>query len=425
MSDRVPVLVAAAGAAWETDALELLTRAGASVVLHRRCVDLADLLATAATGQAAGAVVSASLPGLDADSVAALQRAAVAVVLVADAEDGRADPARLRRLGAEHVLAVADLGDLRELVASSATPATADPRRPEPVPDAAPGSPCGSVLAVWGPAGAPGRTTVAVGLAAEIAARGRPTLLVDADPYAGAVAQHLGVLDEASGLLAAARLANTGQLDQHRLAALARQVGDLRVLTGLPRADRWLEVREPAFHELLDVATGLAGHVLLDVGFSLEGGPGDPFGVSGPVRNQMTIAAVERADELVVVGGADPVGLARLARGLVELRELVPDTPVRVVVNRFRPTLGWGAKEIHGMVEGFLTPLAVHFLPDDRKAADRALMAGASLVETGDSELRSALAAVADELLGTGVRKRSGRLPGRGRVRRRRAGRAR
>ena len=44
------------------------------------------------------------------------------------------------------------------------------------------------------------------------------------------------------------------------------------------------------------------------------------------------------------------------------------------------------------MVEGFVTPLGVHFLPDDRTAADRALMAGQSLVESGESSLRSAMA---------------------------------
>ncbi len=75
----------------------------------------------------------------------------------------------------------------------------------------------GRVLVVWGPAGAPGRTTVAVGLASEIAAAGHECLLLDVDAYGGAVAQHLGVLDEVSGLLAAARAANAGQLDEDRL----------------------------------------------------------------------------------------------------------------------------------------------------------------------------------------------------------------
>ena len=134
------------------------------------------------------------------------------------------------------------------------------------------------------------------------------------DPYGGAVAQHLGVLDEVSGLLAAARSANSGLLDADRLEAFARQVDDcLRVLTGLPRADRWAEVRPAAFEQLLAEASRLAPHVVLDTGFSLESDLGDPFGAA-PQRNRMTLDAVRAADEVVVVGAADPVGLARLAR---------------------------------------------------------------------------------------------------------------
>ena len=68
------------------------------------------------------------------------------------------------------------------------------------------------MVAVWGPAGAPGRTTVAAGVAAELARRRVRTVLVDADPYGGAVAQQLGVLDEVSGLLSAARVTAGGML---------------------------------------------------------------------------------------------------------------------------------------------------------------------------------------------------------------------
>jgi hypothetical protein len=56
----------------------------------------------------------------------------------------------------------------------------------------------------------------------------------------------------------------------------------------------------------------------------------------------------------------------------------------------------------------------VHFVPDDRAAADRALATGTSLVGAGDSEVSRALRVVADAL-----------LPPRDPVRRRRAGRAR
>jgi MinD-like ATPase involved in chromosome partitioning or flagellar assembly len=410
---RVAVLVAAAGAPWEAEALDRIERGGPRLVLAKRCVDLTDLLATASTGLASVAVVAPGLAGLDADSVDHLRRTGLGLVLVAaPAELRDGEPERLRRLGVEHVLTTEQLAGRADAVASAGADAApvevpAGPTDPGPVGD--PRAP-GRTVAVWGPAGAPGRTTLAVGLAAELAHAGHDVLLLDVDPYGGAVAQHLGVLDESSGLL-----------DAERLAGLARQVDErLRVLTGLPRADRWAEVRPAAFAELLEQASRLVPYVVLDTGFSLETDPGDPFGGTAPQRNEMTLAAVRRADGVLVVGAADPVGLARLARGLVELRDLLPGVRPRVVVNRTRPTLGWGDREIRGMVEGFVTPFDVHFVPDDRTAADRALMAGRSLVTDGGSPLRTAVAEVARGLLG----EPAGPAARRG-LRRRRAGRAR
>ena len=372
---RVAVLVAAAGAPWEAEALDRIERGGPRLVLTKRCVDLTDLLATASTGLASVAVIAPGLVGLDADSVDHLRRSGLGLVLVGAPEELRdGEPERLRRLGVEQVLTSDQLAGLADAVSSAG--ADAAPARPPSPPHRADPDPAGDprargrTVAVWGPAGAPGRTTLAVGLAAELAHAGHDVLLLDVDPYGGAVAQHLGVLDEVSGLLAAARSANSGLLDADRLAGLARQVDEhLRVLTGLPRADRWAEVRPAAFAELLEQAARLVPYVVLDTGFSLESDPGDPFGGTAPQRNEMTLAAVRGADEVLVVGAADPVGLARLARGLVELRDLVPGVRPRVVVNRTRSTLGWGDREIRGMVEGFVTPVDVHFVPDDRAAA--------------------------------------------------------
>lgn len=252
-------------------------------------------------------------------------------------------------------------------------------------------------------------------------------MLVDADPYGGTVAQHLGMLEEVSGLLAAARVANAGRLDERGLAQLCRTVGDgLRVLTGLPRADRWVEVRPAAFEELLRQARRLADCVVVDLGFSLEE-DGDPF-AAAPRRNGMTLQTLEEADELVVVGAADPVGLARLARGLAEVAERWPELPTVVAVNRVRPSLGWAEQDVRGMVEGFHRRARVRFVPEDRDTGDRALMAGRSAVELGDSPLRRAVRAVTDTLAGAvpapaparRVARRSGRP-----LRNRRAGRAR
>ncbi len=219
---------------------------------------------------------------------------------------------------------------------------------------------------------------------------------MDADPYGGSVAQQLGIMDEVSGLLSAARLAASGLLAE-RFASVQRGVGQhLTVITGLPRPDRFVEIRAGALEHLLEVGRE-RGHVVVDTGFSLEDDPGSDFG-SRPGRNQMTLGALAVADEVVVVGSADPVGLSRLARALVELREITAGGPLRVVVNRMRPTLGWSEKDIAGMVEGFTRLTGLHFLPDDRATVDRALVAGRTLVELGDAPLTRAIEGVVDAL---------------------------
>ena len=124
---------------------------------------------------------------------------------------------------------------------------------------------------------------------------------------------------------------------------------------------------------LLEVARD-HGHVVVDTGFSLED---DPAATSspGPGRNQLTLAALDVADEVLVVGTADPVGLvAARPRRWSSSASAAPAHPVRVVVNRMRSTLGWSERDIAGMVEGFARLAGVHFLPDDRAAADRALV---------------------------------------------------
>ena len=390
------VLMMASGAAWESAALARLDGQDGVVVL-KRCVDVDDLLATATSGQADVAVVGLEAPGLDPSAVAHLRRYAVRPVAVVSRTDDPDVLTRAQRIDVRALVAFDDPEGLAEAVATvedaADTRVRADPLAPPPA--EAPGTDPGHrLVVVWGPGGAPGRTTTAVTLASLLARRGRDTVLVDADPYGGGVAQQLGILDEVSGILSAARLAGSGHLGE-RFASTCRGVGDhLRVVTGLPRADRWIEVRGSALEQALECALE-HGDVVVDTGFSLEDEPGQDFG-SRPSRNAMTLTALDLADEVVVVGSADPVGLSRLARGLVELRDRTGGAPVRVVVNRMRPTLGWSEREIAGMVEGFSRVLGLHFLPDDRAATDRALVSGRALVEEGDSALLRGYGAVAD-----------------------------
>jgi MinD-like ATPase involved in chromosome partitioning or flagellar assembly len=411
------------------------------MVVLKRCVDVDELLATSSAGQADVAVVALDAPGLDPTAVDVLHRHQLRVVAVGSDSDSA--HARAARIGVDAWVDHDELDRLTEAIetadAADLDPATAglavgEGDRGDPaglggaggaaevfggevsLPTAGPGR----LVVVWGPAGAPGRTTVAVSLASVLARRGQSTTLVDADPYGGSVAQHLGVLDEVSGLLGAARFSADGALVE-RFAAVQRVVADrLTVVTGLPRGERWVEVRPGVVEHLLEVARA-CGHVVVDTGFSLEEDPAGDIG-GRPGRNQLTLGAIDVADELLVVGAADPVGLARLARGLVDLRERRSDVPVRVVVNRMRSGLGWSEREVAGMVEGFARLAGVHFLPDDRSAADRALTTGATIAEAGESELARALITLGDAVVPSSGPRRRRESRWRLAVRRRRAG---
>lgn len=405
----IVVLLVSTGAAWEGRALAALNDHPGTVVL-KRCVDVPDLLAAASTGQADVAVLGADLAGLDRTVVDDLARHGVRVVgLTTDPE---LTQPRAARSGIATVLAADRVDDIAAVVSSLPADPTVPATAPYDdgavtLPGTAPHAPpartqSGRVITVWGAGGAPGRTTIAAALAGEMGRRGLGTLLVDADPHGGAIAQQLGILDEVSGLLAAARLATAGTLAA-RLPTVQRRLSDqLRVITGLPRPDRWIEVRPGVLTEIVERGRQ-DGQVVIDTGFSIE--PDLAGDLGRAERNALTREALEVADELLVVGSADPVGLARLARAISEARELVDDVPLRVVVNRMRPTLGWREVDVVTMLASFGTGLGVHFLPDDQAAVDRAVVAGRLLVESGDSTLARAVGELLDAMAGQGLRR--------------------
>lgn len=265
---------------------------------------------------------------------------------------------------------------------------------PEDEPDAE-----GQVVVVWGPSGSPGRTTVAVNLAAELADPLHPVLLVDADTYAASAAQALAVLDEVPGVAAAARAADQGTLDRASLARLAPEVRPgLRILTGLPRADRWPEVRDVALADVLERARSLARRVVVDVAAPVEQDEELSFDTLAPRRNGATLTALEAADRVVVVGTGDPVGLQRLVRGL-DLLDGCSTAPRTVVVTRVRPgPVGPDpGRRIQEALDRFAAVGPVHLVPEDQEALDVALLHGRALVEVRPrSPARAALAALAD-----------------------------
>ncbi len=388
-----------AGAAWEVTLLPWLDRDG--LLLVRRCVDVADLLAVCAAGTVRVAVVDAGAPRLDRDVVQRLRRLGVPVLAVEPPGGATRD------LDAADVAAAADAPATvaaRALVLARRS-AARQPVESTPAPDVAPGPavPAGRMLVVWGPVGSPGRTTVAVNMAVELAAAGRSVLLVDADTSGGAVASLLGILDEAPGVASACRTALRGTLDASVLAALAVTVQPrLRVLTGAPRPDRWRELRPAALEVLWPTARELADVVVVDVGAGLSGDDPDPLEplLVGP--SAVTASALREADVAVAVSGSDALSMLRLVHGLDVLREQMPDVRPVLVANRVRSSV-LGTQPRQQVREALVrltgaAPLAL--LPDDPRAVDAAMREGLPLAEVAaGSPLRRGIGDLAAALL--------------------------
>jgi MinD-like ATPase involved in chromosome partitioning or flagellar assembly len=265
----------------------------------------------------------------------------------------------------------------------------------------------GSIVAVWGPTGAPGRTTVAVTLADELARLGAASLLVDADVYGGTVAAVLGLLDESPGVAAACRQAGGQRLDAVALAALCWQLGpQFRVLTGIPLASRWPELRPSALGTVLAAARALADFTVIDCGFCLETDEELSFDTLAPRRNGATLAVLDDADLVLVVGGADPIRMQRLVRGLAELRDAEVAAPVWVVLNRVRSGAvpGDAAAELTAALERFAGRTPAALLPADPRSMDAALATGRLLGESHPaSPLRRSIVELAAALAGVPV----------------------
>lgn len=449
-SAPITVLCAVLGPV-ESEVVRNLGAVRAGTTVTRRCADLAELLAAAEAGAGRTAVVSATLPGLRREVVARMHQAGVRVIALDDAPEPSTE--RLTAVGVDGVAHSVD--DLLPIVRDETTPVPAvTAEAPEPP---AGRSEQGRIIAVWGPAGAPERTTTAIELAVALAAgpldasapdrrisrlcaRGRGILrrttgrrgaralpdgvreqvmLVDADTYGPSVAPRLGMLDDSAGLAGAARAAGFGPLDIETLARYAPvTLPDVRVLRGIGRPTRWAELSGAALDTVWELSRDLADWTVIDTGPVLETDEVLSYDTRAPQRNAATLGALAAADIVVVVGGGDPIGLQRLVRGLDDLAGIpAPITPDRlVVVNRIRAA-AVGA-DPGTAVRTALTRFAgvdPSLVPDDPAGLDAGLRSGQALSECAPgSPARTAfrrLAAQIRQLASAREPARSGEFP--------------
>ena len=356
-----------------------------SLELYLRCVDRVELLAAMRSG-AIDALVAVGAPGwFDAEAAAEASRNDIRMVGVAD-NSFEAEVLELR--GASVLDAKASVGEIVDACRSA-----------KPVPPVAPvesrGSRPGQVIAVWGPKGAPGRTTIAIELAYALSETAETTVLMDADPYGGDALQMLGVIEELPTVVWAAAAAASGKGSTELLANLARVGADGPLLVpGLPRADLWPEVADYGFAELIRLLAGQTRFLVVDIGFCLE----DQAPLGGPNgRNAMALATLERADRVVALCRADAVGVKNFIWSFEALRELVDEDRISIVLNRVHRD----AREIDDLLSRHTGLSSSVRFPDHPLDCRKALEQGAAVHEVRrTSEICSSARLLAERLGG-------------------------
>lgn len=380
------LVLALTGLHAEGDVVRSLTGAHAPARISRRVTDVVGLLAACGAGLADGALVAARFPGLDAGVLQRLRDAGVMCWGIVDPEDD--DGHQLLR---DRGLPVAVVGG----DVASAMRALIEERAGTPN---SPGATAGSLIVVTGPAGAPGRSTVALNVAAECP----EALLVDADPSAPSLAFQLDLDPAATGILAASRAAQLGVLTPPALLAASQAAGDgLHVVTGVAAPARVGELDGVRGSALWQAATGTGLPVIVDAG-----------AFPSPQAPALLAGALAAAGVVVVVADPSALGIRRLVSGYADLASQT-SAPIILVWNRLvagrSATLGRRPLERLRPVHEALGAAAVTGLPWDPHAAAALDGHGGSLgTRAPKSVLRAAIRGLAGDLV------RSPVLPSRG-----------
>jgi MinD-like ATPase involved in chromosome partitioning or flagellar assembly len=308
--------------------------------------------------------------------VADLRRRGVSVVGVYDPAEGEgsgkqrlvdmrvdeiieadASPAEFLRVLARISLQPPGASDhgLSALVADLAGTGAIRPNPPEPPGE---GSQRGLLVVVAGASGGVGATEVAIGMAAQVAARGENPVLVDADDIGPSIAQRLA-LPVNPNLRTAIDMVQGG--DDHLEEVLIGSQDDFEVIGGLANRRDWFELRPADVAETMLRLTRLRDYVIVNVSSRLEDLPA----MGGPARYGVSRSMLALANVVVLVANPTPIGVARVLDWMAEAKPLIETTPLFVAFNAYRGGR-FKAAEIEAELRRIYQPGAIVFIPYDK-----------------------------------------------------------
>jgi MinD-like ATPase involved in chromosome partitioning or flagellar assembly len=377
------------------DEAQLITdanRHGFSIV--RRCIEAADLLAAASVDDRAAIVLDASTPRLGTDVISGLKANRQIVVLVSDDQGA----ALARAWGLDRVIPDSSPGFMEDLIAAlneepSGHATLAPPSREAKVVQ-------GQVVAVWGPTGAPGRSTIAMGLAESWAAAGERVCLIDADTISPSLAHLVGLTEDVSGLLVAARYADQGALDARSLSSACRRLRNgLWLMSGIGAAERWSQARPSALDRVWETCAQHFDRVVVDTNILLNlAEVDDPLAGALPLRDSATRSALRASDALVVITRPDALGVVRLISEFPTVQTLISHTNIDVIVNGTRRRDKGTLSNVKQVLRSAGLDLPVHGIQHDQSIAE-CLRKGLLLSEMRSTvKVRRALSRVGNSL---------------------------
>ena len=190
------------------------------------------------------------------------------------------------------------------------------------------------IVAVLGPKGGVGKTTVSTNLATALAATGRRVLLIDLDLQFGDVGLVLGIEPERTihDLVTAA-----GNLDGGKLRGyLGTSEDGVHALLAPVRPDQAEAVTAERLAEVIEVARSEFDVVVVD---------------TPPAFTSAAIAAIDYAQHTVVVGSLDLPGLKNMKVGLETLRLMdVPADHMTMVLNRADSKVGLNPADVKAII---------------------------------------------------------------------------
>jgi MinD-like ATPase involved in chromosome partitioning or flagellar assembly len=219
-----------------------------------------------------------------------------------------------------------------------------------------------TVLAVSGGAGA---TEVALALAAALHQRGERVVLVDADEVAPSLAQRVAlplVPNLRNAVDALER--GVGSL-QEALVALPERDGGFDLLCGLASSRDWPGLRPESVAEVVGELARTHGQVLVNAGSRTE----EVLAPGGLARYGITRAMALVADQLVLVGGGTPIGVARTLDWLADHADVARSKPLHVALNQ-APTATFKRGELEREVLRSFLPSSLSLLPSDKRVEE-------------------------------------------------------